>query len=71
MAANAATVTSAAYLAAFPSVQNVIVLYNLPCEVVLEVDRALDDANDQTGRARGNAACPAGNNMPRYFVPLQ
>ena len=70
MAANTAANTSAAYLAANPAVRNVIIFYNLPCEVVVEVDRSLDDGVDTTGRARGTAACVAGGNMDRYFVPL-
>jgi len=68
---NVAAVTSAAYVAAFPSVRNVIVLYALPCEVVTEVDLALDDGGFQTGRARSSVpACVAGNSVPRYWVPL-
>lgn len=62
--------TSAGYIAANPSIRNVIVFFNLPCDVILEVDRALDDGNDQTGRAWGSAACTAGGSTPRYFVPL-
>lgn len=61
---------SAAYLTANPGVRNVIVLFNLPCEVVLEVDRALDDANDATGKAMSNVPCVAGGTAARYIVPL-
>lgn len=67
--ANAAN-TSAAYVAANPGVQNAIIFFNLPCEVVIEVDRALDDGVDTTGRAMGIAACTAGGSLTRYFVPL-
>ena len=68
---NIAANTNAAYFAAFPSVRNVIVLYNLPCEVVSEVDASLDDGGFQTGRAQGSrAACPAGESVPQYWVPL-
>jgi len=70
MASNTAANTSAAYLAANPAVKNVIIFYNLPCEVVIEVDRSLDDGVDTTGRARGSVACTAGAALPRYFVPL-
>lgn len=70
MAAATAANTSAAYVAANPTVKNVIVLFNLPCEVVLEVDRTLDDGVDTTGRARGSVACTAGGSVARYFVPL-
>jgi hypothetical protein len=70
MAEASAANTSAAYIAANPSIRNVIVFFNLPCDVILEVDRALDDGNDQTGRARGSAACTAGGSTARYFVPL-
>lgn len=62
--------TSAAYGAANLGVRNVILLFNLPCEVVLEVDRALDDANDSTGKAMSSAACVAGGTAARYIVPL-
>lgn len=62
--------TSAAYILANPAVKNVIVFFNLPCDVILEVDRAIDDGNDQTGRAQGSAVCTAGGSTPRYFVPL-
>ncbi len=69
--ARTAAVTNAAYNTAYPSVTNVIVLYNLPCEVVAEVDLSLDDGGFQTGRAQSSvAACVAGNTVPRYWVPL-
>ena len=67
--ANAAN-TSAAYLLANPAVRNVIIFFNLPCEVVLDVDRALDDGVDTSGRAMGIVACTAGGSLTRYFVPL-
>ncbi len=71
MAEASTTNTNPTYPAANPSVKNVIVFYNLPCEVILEVDRALDDGNDTTGRARGSVAClPATGSTPLYFVPL-
>jgi prepilin-type N-terminal cleavage/methylation domain-containing protein len=62
--------TSVAYGTANPGVRNVILLFNLPCEVVLEVDRALDDANDATGKAMSNVPCVAGNTAARYIAPL-
>ncbi len=71
MASNVAAITNAAYVTAYPSVRNVIVFYNLPCDVILELERSLDDGNDQTGRARGSAACTAGGTTVRYWVPLQ
>lgn len=70
MAVADVTNTSAAYIAANPAVKNVIIFFNLPCEVVIEVDRSLDDGVDTTGRARGIAACTAGGSLTRYFVPL-
>lgn len=70
IAAATAANTSAAYLTANPGVRNVILLFNLPCEVVLEVDRALDDANDSTGKAMSNVPCVAGNSAARYIAPL-
>lgn len=71
MAAVTAANTSAAYIAANPAIRNVIVFFNLPCEVIIEVERTLDDGNDQTGRAWGSAACTtATGSTPRYWVPL-
>lgn len=72
--AAASTNTSAAYIAANPTVRNVIVFFNLPCEVVIEVDRALDDGVDNAGRAMGAGAVAtcavAGSVLTRYIVPL-
>lgn len=73
MAAATAANTSAAYVAANPSIKNVIVFFNLPCEVVIEVDRALDDGRDLSGKVWTNSAapgCPAGGSAVRTFVPL-
>ncbi len=71
IAQSTAARTSAAYAAAFPTVSNVILLYNLPCEVVSEVDLALDDGAFQAGRSQASgAACTAGNVIARYWVPL-
>ncbi|MCF8211519.1 MAG: prepilin-type N-terminal cleavage/methylation domain-containing protein [Rhodoferax sp.] len=68
---NVAASTATAYVTAYPSVANVIVLYNLPCEVVSEVEAALDDGGFQTGRARSSVpTCVAGATVPRYWVPL-
>lgn len=38
-----------------PPSQNAIIFFNLPCDLVLEVDAGLDDGNITTGRAIGNA----------------
>lgn len=62
--------TSAAYTAANPSVKNVVVLFNLPCEVVIDIDRALDDGVDTSGKVMTVAACTAGGTAVRTFVPL-
>jgi prepilin-type N-terminal cleavage/methylation domain-containing protein len=73
MGQNVAGNTNATYPAAFPSVRNVIIFVNLPCEAILEVDRVLDDGDSATGRAQSSlapAACPAGGTAARYFVPL-
>lgn len=70
MAVRNAANTSAAYNAAYPAVPNVIIFYNLPCEVVLDVDRALDDGNPLTGKVRTSAACPGGGIAVRTFLPL-
>lgn len=61
---------TAAYTAANASVKNVIVFFNLPCEVVLDVDRALDDGVGTTGKVRTDVACTAGGTAVRTFVPL-
>jgi prepilin-type N-terminal cleavage/methylation domain-containing protein len=66
-----AAIRSPVYALANPTVANVIVLFNLPCEVALEVDRAIDDGNLAAGRAMGEAACAAGGNQAIYSVPLQ
>ncbi len=62
--------TNAAYPGAFPAVKNVIVFYNLPCEVVLDVDRALDDGVSNSGKAQTSVLCTAGATAARFFVPL-
>ncbi len=64
--------TSAVYVADNPAVRNVIIFFNLPCEVVYEVDRALDDGNRITGRSRSAAAldCAPDSTVARYLVPL-
>ena len=68
--ANAAN-TNAAYVAANPAVRNVVVLFNLPCEVVLDVDRALDDGVSTTGKVQTFANCTAAlGTATRTFVPL-
>lgn len=68
--AGAAANATAAYVTANPSVQNVIIFFNLPCEVVLDVDRALDDGVDTTGKVTTDVACTAGGTAARTFVPL-
>jgi prepilin-type N-terminal cleavage/methylation domain-containing protein len=71
MATMNAANTSAAYVAANPAVRNVVVLFNLPCEVVLDIDRALDDGVPTTGKVMVNAAtCNGGASAVRTFVPL-
>lgn len=73
IAQTATGITNATYPAGNAAVRNVIVFYNLPCEVVLDVDRALDDGDPATGKAQTNfapAVCPAGGTATRYFVPL-
>ena len=70
MASRAVNAT-AAYNTANPSVANVIVFYNLPCEVVLDVDRALDDGIATSGKVMVDAAnCNGGNTAVRTFIPL-
>lgn len=71
--AGAAANATAAYVAANPGILNVIIFFNLPCEVVLDVDRALDDGLDLSGKVMTDAAapgCPAGGTAVRTFVPL-
>lgn len=67
----AAANATAAYTTANPSVANVIVLYNLPCEVVLDVDRTLDDGVVTTGKVMvDTATCNGGATALRTFIPL-
>ena len=69
--AGAAANASAAYILANPSVLNVVVFYNLPCEVVLDVDRALDNGVVTTGKVMVDAAtCNGGATAIRTFIPL-
>ena len=71
--AGAVANATAAYNTANPGVLNVIIFFNLPCEVVLDVDRALDDGLDLSGKVMTDAAapgCPAGGTAVRTFVPL-
>lgn len=70
MAITNAANTSAAYVAANPGVKNVVIFMGLPCEVVLDVDRMLDDGVDTTGKVMTLAACTAGGTATRTFVPL-
>jgi prepilin-type N-terminal cleavage/methylation domain-containing protein len=68
--AGAAANTFATYTAANPAVQNVIVYFRLPCEVVIEVDRALDNGDTNTGKVMTDPVCTAGGVAVRTFVPL-
>lgn len=43
------------FAAANPSARNAIVVFNLPCDIVSEVDASLDDGNVSTGRAMATA----------------
>lgn len=58
------------YVGANPSVKNVIIFFNLPCEVVLDVDRAMDDGVSTTGKVMTDVACTAGSTAVRTYVPL-
>lgn len=51
-----------------PTSQNAIVFFNLPCDLVVEVDGGLDDGNLTTGRAIGNAC--ANGRISWYAVVL-
>ena len=71
--AGSAANASAAYVLANAAVLNVVIFFNLPCEVVLDVDRALDDGVGTTGKVMTDfapAVCPAGGTALRTFVPL-
>jgi prepilin-type N-terminal cleavage/methylation domain-containing protein len=71
MAAATPANTSAAYLLANPAVRNVIVLFDLPCEVVLELDRALDDGLPGLGKVMTVlGTCAADTRAARTFVAL-
>jgi len=52
------------FVAANPTARNAIVFYNLPCDVLLQVDAKIDNGSGTTGRAVGNVdaagACPDG-----------
>jgi prepilin-type N-terminal cleavage/methylation domain-containing protein len=70
-AALVAVNATAGYVTANPSVQNVIIFYNLPCEVVLDVDRALDDGAPGSGKVwTDTATCNGGATAVRTFIPL-
>ncbi|MEI6762341.1 MAG: type II secretion system protein [Betaproteobacteria bacterium] len=62
------------FIAQNPTARNAIVFFNLPCDVVRDVDLKIDDGNGQTGRAVGNfaagGACPATNIITWYAVAL-
>lgn len=60
----------AAYIAANPTVRNVIVFVNLPRDLVDEIDGKIDDGNRVTGRAIGTAP-NAGDIITRYAVALE
>lgn len=60
----------ATFTAANPTVRNVIVFFNLPRELVDEVDSRIDDGNRGTGRAIGAAPNP-GDIVSRYVVALE
>lgn len=68
--AGAAANSIGTYTSANPAVQNVIVFFFLPCDVVLEVDRALDDGAPLSGKVMTDAACNAGATAVRTFIPL-
>ncbi len=52
------------FAATNPTARNAIVFYNLPCDVLLQVDAKIDNGAGATGRAVGNVAvvgaCPDG-----------
>ena len=69
--AGAVANATAAYIAANPGVSNVLIFYNLPCEVVLDVDRALDNGVHNSGKVMVDiATCNGGTTAARTFVPL-
>lgn len=51
-----------------PISQNAIVFFNLPCDVVIEVDGGMDDGSLTTGRAIGNAC--ANGRVDWYAIVL-
>lgn len=46
------------FAATNPTARNAIVFYNLPCDVLLEVDAKIDNGTGRTGRAVRNIAVP-------------
>lgn len=69
-----AAVNAPLYNPTNPGVLNVIVFFNLPCEVVLEVDRAMDDGVVTTGKVMSDdgaaLGCPAGGTALHTYIPL-
>lgn len=65
---NVANAGVAAYAGANPTVRNVIILLNLPCEIVYELDTKLDNGDYLSGKAIGNAC--ANGVVDRYAVAL-
>jgi prepilin-type N-terminal cleavage/methylation domain-containing protein len=59
-----ATALVPTFAAANPTARNAIVFYNLPCDVLLQVDAKIDNGDGASGRAIGNVAavgaCPDG-----------
>lgn len=62
----------ATYVTANPSVLNVIIFYNLPCEVAMEVDRTLDNGTLTSGKVMVDAASctAAGGVATETYIPL-
>ena len=54
-----------------PSITHVVEFANLPCEIVQEIDRKIDNDNITTGKGIANvASCTTGNIVPYYAVAL-
>ncbi len=53
------------FAAANTLTRNAIIFYNMPCDVVTEVDNKIDDGNSAAGRARGTACT---NNFIQWYA---
>jgi prepilin-type N-terminal cleavage/methylation domain-containing protein len=58
------------FTAANPAARNAIAFFNLPCDIVMEVDNKVDDGVLATGRGFATAPCVSGAIVQWYIVVL-